>query len=105
MNDKDCLSSKKQLTLEPNTTLRLPEGFHAIAQTTQAPSLLQISNESTAFSAFYFIDGGRALNQNGEIPAGDTKPRQWRVNFNGSKLVVANVSTEKSIMLVTLIST
>jgi len=97
--------SEFNLTLEYNDPVVIAPGSKAEAQTTQAPSLLQIVNLSSSFVANYYINGGQALTQVGGIPANDPNPRRWNVNFNGAKLVVANTTTKDASIEVTLIST
>jgi len=94
-----------QLKLEYNQPLRVPPNFTAVAQTTQANSVLQIENLSSSNTLLYFVNAGSVLNENGEIPANTSDPKTWVENFNGATLNVSNISTRDAVALVTLRST
>jgi len=93
------------LKLSYNSPLQVPQNFSTVCDTTsQTTSILQVQNLSSSFTLTFFVNAG-SFTHEGSIPANDTTPWSVTQNFNGSKLTVANISSEEATGQVTLLST
>lgn len=88
---------------EYNNPINVPQHFSAVCdKTTQNESLVRVQNLSATFDLTFYIIGG-GFTDTVTIKANDRQPWQKVMNFEGSKLRIANISQEAASLQATLV--
>lgn len=96
-----------EIQIEYNKPTVLPARYSAIVtKTTQTQTLVRIQSRSPDLTATYYIDPNKPAGVEPvcEIPPRDSKPDLLYGNWNGSALLIANVSAGDAVIEVTVIS-
>lgn len=99
-----ALGQVGNVQIEYGHPVNIPQNFTGVCpKTTQNTSALTIQNLSNTFDATVYVDPDPTGKGFHTLPANDPTPLRVAHNWNGAKLIVANVSQEAATVKVQLV--